>query len=77
MKTAKDLELSLLLKESHIQQLKLKNKELQHDLDVANEMREYLHNIIRKATNYVQDTYYWNLDNQELLDILRGEDDEN
>ena len=36
-----------------------------------------LNNNINKAIEYLENTYYWNLDNQELLDILRGEDDEN
>lgn len=33
MKTAKDLELSLLVKEAHIQQLKLKIKELEAEIE--------------------------------------------
>lgn len=66
MKTAKELELSLLLKESHIQQLNLKLNDLQNRID--------------KAIKYVENNeYYTKLRKKfidKLLQILKGEDDE-
>ena len=73
----KDLELKLLLRESHIQQLNLRVNNLSSTIDKLLQRNDDLKERIKKAINYLQDTYYWNLDNQELLDILRGEDDEN
>ena len=51
MKTAKDLELSLLLKESHNQQLKLKIEELNELLDKKQEECKYWKNQYMQANN--------------------------
>ena len=53
MKTAKELELSLLLKESHIQQLNLKIEELQNELDrEKSQVKEYSKRILN-VLNYI------------------------
>ena len=51
MKTAKELELSLLIKEVHIQQLKFKVKELEYE-------NERLNNIIRKVKKLLKEDYF-------------------
>ena len=61
----KDLELKLLLRESHIQQLNLKV--------------ERLNNIINKAIEYIEqhnDYFLLKREVKELLDILKGSDKE-
>ena len=60
MKTAKELELSLLLKESHIQQLNLNLNDLENRID--------------KAIEYIENNDY--CDAGELLEILKGEDND-
>lgn len=83
MKTAKELELSLLVKEAHIQQLKLKNQELLSDNMNIAELNINLLNKINKAIDYIEDE---NIDittirfndiqdvKKDLLEILKGED---
>ena len=63
MKTAKELELSLLLKESHIQQLNLKLNDLENRID--------------KAIKLLESVWGVHIQAQELLiKILKGEDNE-
>ena len=70
MKTAKDLELSLVLKESHIQQLNLKLNDLENRID--------------KVTEYIRIEYCNNEDINDcwhegikvILEILKSEDNE-
>ena len=70
MKTAKELELSLLLKESHIQQLNLKLNDLENRID--------------KVTEYIRIEYCNNEDINDcwhegikvILEILKSEDNE-
>lgn len=85
MKTAKELELSLLVKEAHIQQLKLKVQELESENKNVAELNINLLNKINKAIEYVEDE---NIDittikfndiqdvKKELLEILKGEDND-
>ena len=72
----KDLELKLLLRESHIQQLNLRVDNLSNTIDKLLQRNDDLKERINKAINYLQNTYYWNLDNEELLNILKGVDKE-
>lgn len=64
MKTARELELSLLVKEAHIQQLKLKNQELLSDNMNIAELNINLLNKINKAIEYIEnnDLYYQDVD---------------
>lgn len=83
MKTARELELSLLVKEAYIQQLKLKNQELLSDNINIAELNIKLLNKINKAIEYIEDE---NIDittirfndiqdvKKDLLEILKGED---
>ena len=64
MKTAKELELSLLIKEAHIQQLKLKVNNLEKRINKA---VEYIENPSHELS---VKSY------QNLLEILKGEDNE-
>ena len=77
MKTAKDLELSLLVKEANIQQLKLKVKELE-------DKTERLNNIINTAIFFLNNECMYSKDLgycddllcgrvQDLVNILKGE----
>ena len=78
MKTAKELELSLLIKEANIQQLKLKINKLEEELrkykrpmfDIVLEKQAR----IDKAIEYIENNDY--CDAGELLEILKGEDNE-
>lgn len=79
MKTAKELELSLLVKEAHIQQLKLKNQELLSDNINIAELNINLLNKINKAIEYINETKWLNYNKytiKKLLNILKGEDNE-
>ena len=64
MKTARELELSLLVKEAHIQQLKLKVQELLSDNINIAELNIKLLNKINKAIEYIEnnDLYYQDVD---------------
>lgn len=70
MKTAKELELSLLLKESHIQQLNLKLNDLENRIDKAIEYirLEYCNN------EDINDCWHEGI--KVILEILKGEDNE-
>lgn len=73
MKTAKDLELSLLIKEANIQQLKFKVQELEYE-------NERLNNIIKEVKKLLKEDYFedGSFENEdkvyELLDL--GDDKE-
>ena len=67
MKTAKELELSLLLKESHIQQLNLKLNDLENRIDKAIKLLESWY--IKEPPGQL---YMKNM----LLEILKGEDND-
>ena len=73
MKTAKELELSLLIKEAHIQQLKFKVQELEYE-------NERLNNIIKEVKKLLKEDYFedGSFENEdkvyELLDL--GDDKE-
>lgn len=87
MKTIKELELDLIVKEALIQQLKYKNEMLREEIASVYE------DIIDKAIEYIEekwnnDSYFDDIDNclkfldiseydkEELLDILKGVDKE-
>lgn len=72
MKTAKELELSLLVKEAHIQQLKLKNQELLSDNMNIAELNIKLLNKINKAIEYIEKHIVATETENILLDILKG-----
>lgn len=83
MKTAKELELNLLVKEAHIQQLKLKNQELLSDNVNIAELNIKLLNKINKAIEWLEDFNYeyikmvnYEKEYNEILEILKGEDNE-
>lgn len=69
MKTAKDLELSLLLKESHIQQLNLKIERLNNIIKETIKCIEY-HAIEEDGSKL------YNIEEENLLIILKGVDKE-
>ena len=93
MKTAKDLELSLLLKESHIQQLNLKvnnlsntidkllqrNDDLKQEILRLKESEEYHRKGYADLYKRIDDAIYFiELDMYgTALDILKGENNEN
>lgn len=69
MKTAKELELSLLLKESHIIQLNLYINELENRINKAIE-------YIKSGIKYQKSGGYCELSAKQLLKILKGADKE-
>ena len=75
MKTAKELELSLLLKESHIQQLNLKINNLQNELDDERRHSREYGMIIINAMDYILElmNYDYNKHYDKLLEILENE----
>ena len=77
MKTAKELELSLLLKESHIQQLNLRVEELQNDLDNANSKARVYAKRCLKAIEYIKENINFKYNDkfiEKIIDILQGSD---
>ena len=73
MKTAKELELSLLLKESHIQQLNLKLNDLENRINKA---IECINTKLTINSDYVDYDFGTELLRQELIEILKGSDNE-
>lgn len=88
MKTAKDLELSILLKESQIQQLKLKVNKLENKITIIKDDIEhelYNHILVNDEESWLPELYTNNkLDYRKMLihfmkyylEILEGEDNE-
>lgn len=73
MKTIKELELDLIVKEALIQQLKYKNEMLREEIASVYE------DIIDKAIEYISqhnDQFLLKREVKELLDILKGDDKE-
>ena len=70
MKTAKELELSLLLKESHIQQLNLKLNDLENRIDKA------IEHIRLEYCNNEDINDCWHEGIKVILEILKGKDNE-
>lgn len=74
LRTAKDLELSLLVKEANIQQLNLKLNDLENRID---KVIEYIKEQIKDGRNtdnlWLMGCYDEDL---EILKILKGEDNE-
>ena len=82
MKTIKELELSLIVKEAMIQQLKFKNNQLEEKINRAS---EYINNIKKKWINesvperniYLFETYINGITELiKIKDILKGVDKE-
>lgn len=71
MKTAKDLELSLLVKEAHIQQLKLKIKELESEIERLNILIKEEHEVSQMYLNNIINT----IDYIEMCKTLAGVDE--
>jgi len=69
MKTAKQLELSLLIKEAHIQQLKLEVDELNYILDTIQGEMLYLDNL---GVKKVKPKHVW-----QKIQRLREKDEDN
>ena len=88
MKTAKELELSLLLKESHIQQLKLKITKLEEELkrlkeeyiilqNASEEYEDELQQRINKVLEIIKDDDLCSIEKiHKIKEILKGEDNE-
>lgn len=73
MKTIKELELDLIVKEALIQQLKYKNEMLREEIASVYE------DIIDKAVEYIaqhNDHFLLKREVKELLDILKGDNKE-
>ena len=95
MKTAKELELNLLVKEAHIQQLKLEIEKLNEEIMQMRKLYFDLKDRIDKAIEYIylhstQRKFFFDKierqlngkpnfygDVSDLLEILKGEDNDN
>ena len=67
MKTAKELELSLLIKETHIQQYKFRMSKIQQNLNALKELIYYNHKIDGKISTTIVNQYV-----EEIERIISG-----
>lgn len=81
MKSIKELELKLIVKDAMIQQLKLKVKELEEQRE---RYAHYIFSAIEKTLYLIDEGNEWHWDNgvlenyaEDILKCLRGEDNEN
>lgn len=73
MKTAKELELSLILKESHIQQLNLYVEQLENQINKA---IDYIEENYTEYGNIESKWYYRTINADNVINILKGVDKE-